>query len=63
MRAPAVTDGFMLYVENDPNTGIDDQWIPLVVTAIDAGLCGWPRLRVYPHHRHTHNRLRRLTSP
>jgi prepilin-type N-terminal cleavage/methylation domain-containing protein len=41
MRAPAVTDGFMLYVENDPNTGIDDQWIPLVVTAIDPnGLCG-----------------------
>ena len=40
MRAPAVTDGFMLYVENDPNTGNDDQWIPLVVTAIDPdGLC------------------------
>jgi prepilin-type N-terminal cleavage/methylation domain-containing protein len=40
MRAPALTDGFMLYVENDPNTGIDDQWIPMVVTAIDAdGLC------------------------
>lgn len=40
MRPPAVSDGFMLYVENDPNTGIDDQWIPLVVTAIDPGLCG-----------------------
>ena len=41
MRQPAITDGFMLYVENDPNTGIDDQWIPLVVTAIDYdGLCG-----------------------
>ena len=40
MRAPAVTDGFMLYVENDPNQGADDQWIPLVVTAINAdGLC------------------------
>jgi len=40
MRAPAVTDGFMLYVENDPNTGTDDQWIPLVVTAVEAnGLC------------------------
>jgi prepilin-type N-terminal cleavage/methylation domain-containing protein len=40
LRAPAVTDGFMLYVENDPNTGVDDQWIPLVVTAIDPnGLC------------------------
>lgn len=41
MRAPATTDGFMLYVENDPNQGADDQWIPLVVTAIDEnGLCG-----------------------
>jgi len=40
MRAPALTDGFMLYVENDPNQGADDQWVPLVVTAIDAGLCG-----------------------
>lgn len=41
MRAPALTDGFMLYVENDPNQGADDQWIPLVVTAINAnGLCG-----------------------
>jgi prepilin-type N-terminal cleavage/methylation domain-containing protein len=40
MRAPAVSDGFMLYVENDPNTGTDDQWVPLTVTAIDAnGLC------------------------
>ena len=41
MRAPTVTDGFMIYVENDPNTGVDDQWVPLVVTAIDPnGLCG-----------------------
>jgi hypothetical protein len=41
MRPPALTDGFMLYVENDPNQGADDQWIPLVVTAIDPdGLCG-----------------------
>jgi prepilin-type N-terminal cleavage/methylation domain-containing protein len=40
MRAPALTDGFMLYVENDPNQGADDQWIPLVVTAITDGLCG-----------------------
>ena len=40
MRPPAVTDGFMLYVENDPNQGADDQWVPLVVTAINAdGLC------------------------
>jgi len=41
MRAPLVSDGFMLYVENDPNTGVDDQWVPLVVTAIDPnGFCG-----------------------
>jgi prepilin-type N-terminal cleavage/methylation domain-containing protein len=40
MRAPTLTDGFMLYVENDPNQGADDQWIPLAVTAINAdGLC------------------------
>jgi hypothetical protein len=37
MRPPAATDGFMLYVENDPNTGIDDQWIPVTVTAIADG--------------------------
>jgi hypothetical protein len=40
MRSPSATDGFMLYVENDPNTGNDDQWVPLKVAAIDAnGLC------------------------
>ncbi|HKP28758.1 MAG TPA: type II secretion system protein [Gemmatimonadales bacterium] len=41
MRAPQITDGFMVYVENDPNQGADDQWVPLVVTAINPdGLCG-----------------------
>jgi len=41
VRLPRMTDGFMLYVENDENTGIDDQWIPLTVTAINPdGLCG-----------------------
>ena len=41
MRAPQLTDGFMVYVENDPNQGADDQWLPLVVTAINPdGLCG-----------------------
>lgn len=41
MRLPLLTDGFQLYVENDENTGADDQWVPLVVTAIDYnGLCG-----------------------
>jgi prepilin-type N-terminal cleavage/methylation domain-containing protein len=41
LRLPLMTDGFLLYVENDENTGIDDQWIPLTVTAINPnGLCG-----------------------
>lgn len=41
MRGPLLADGYMLYVENDPNQGADDQWIPLIVTAINAdGLCG-----------------------
>jgi hypothetical protein len=40
-RRPVLTDGFLLFVESDPNTGIDDQWIPLDVTAIDQNsLCG-----------------------
>lgn len=41
VRLPRITDGFLLYVENDENIGIDDQWIPLTVTAINLnGLCG-----------------------
>jgi prepilin-type N-terminal cleavage/methylation domain-containing protein len=41
MRNPLLTDGYLLFVENDPNLVIDDQWIPVVVTAIDPdGLCG-----------------------
>ena len=41
LRRPQLTDGFLWYVENDGNTGIDDQWVPLVVTAIDENsLCG-----------------------
>ncbi len=40
-RRPLLTDGFLLYVENDPNTGADDQWIPLTVTAVNnTALCG-----------------------
>lgn len=40
LREPTLTDRFLLYVENDPNSGVDDQWIPLVVTAINLdGLC------------------------
>lgn len=41
LREPALTDRFMLYVENDPNSGVDDQWIGLTVTAVNPnGLCG-----------------------
>lgn len=40
-RAPRLTDGFLWFVENDPNTGIDDQWVALEVTAIDlTSTCG-----------------------
>ncbi|MEK6688387.1 MAG: prepilin-type N-terminal cleavage/methylation domain-containing protein, partial [Gemmatimonadota bacterium] len=40
-RPPRLNDGFLFFVENDPNTGLDDQWIPLAVTAIDYNsLCG-----------------------
>jgi prepilin-type N-terminal cleavage/methylation domain-containing protein len=40
-RRPLLTDGFLLFVENDPNTGGDDQWIPLTVTAVNnTALCG-----------------------
>lgn len=41
LRDPLLTDRFLLYVENDPNTGIDDQWITLPVTAVNLnGTCG-----------------------
>jgi hypothetical protein len=40
MRRPQTTDGFLLFVENDPNTHIDDQWVPMTVTAIAGSLCG-----------------------
>lgn len=40
-RAPRMNDGFLLYVENDPNTARDDQWIPLTVTNINYNsICG-----------------------
>ncbi len=40
-RAPLLTDGFMLYVESDPNTWLDDQWVPLTVTDINYNsTCG-----------------------
>ncbi len=41
IRDPLVADRFLLFVENDENTGIDDLWIPLTVTAVDpASNCG-----------------------
>jgi prepilin-type N-terminal cleavage/methylation domain-containing protein len=41
LRQPQLTDGFVWFVENDGNTGIDDQWVPMTVTAIDPNsLCG-----------------------
>ena len=40
-RLPRLSDGFLWFVENDPNLGTDDQWLPLDVTAVDEnGLCG-----------------------
>ena len=35
IREPLMTDGFQIYVENDENTGVDDQWATLAVSAID----------------------------
>lgn len=48
MRAPAITDSFRLFVENDVNRGDDDQWVSLPVTAIDpASTCGAdPAIRI-----------------
>jgi prepilin-type N-terminal cleavage/methylation domain-containing protein len=41
VRPPVATDGFLLYVESDPNLGVDDQWAPLVVSSIDFNsTCG-----------------------
>ncbi len=40
-RLPSGTDEFLLFVENDPNAGFDDQWLPMLVTAIDSNsTCG-----------------------
>jgi prepilin-type N-terminal cleavage/methylation domain-containing protein len=41
VREPVVTDGFLLFVENDPNYGLDDQWVTMNVTSIDLNsTCG-----------------------
>ncbi len=40
-RLPRGTDEFLLFVENDPNAGFDDQWLPMLVTNIDSNsTCG-----------------------
>ena len=41
MRDPLPTDGFMLFVEGDPNLALDDTWAPMDVQAIDySSTCG-----------------------
>jgi len=41
LRPPVGTDGVLLYVENDPNFGLDDQWVALNVASIDYNsTCG-----------------------
>ncbi|HEV8456275.1 MAG TPA: prepilin-type N-terminal cleavage/methylation domain-containing protein [Gemmatimonadales bacterium] len=41
LREPLATDSFRLFVENDVNKGVDDQWVTLDVTNIDASSdCG-----------------------
>lgn len=39
LRDPVLTDRFRLFVENDLNTGVDDAWVPLPVTAISNVTC------------------------
>jgi hypothetical protein len=40
-RQPRLTDEFLLFLESDPNAGFDDQWLPMLVTAIDSNsTCG-----------------------
>jgi len=41
LRTPVLTDGFLLFVESDPNFGADDQWVGLSVSSIDYNsTCG-----------------------
>lgn len=40
-RLPLDSDGFMLFVESDPNYGLDDQWVRMAVQAINYNtFCG-----------------------
>jgi prepilin-type N-terminal cleavage/methylation domain-containing protein len=36
MRDPAISDGFLLFVESDPSYAADDQWVPMAVLGIDS---------------------------
>jgi len=41
IRGPLLTDGFLLFVESDPNYSLDDQWVPLQIASIDStATCG-----------------------
>jgi len=41
LRDPQPTDGFLLFLESDPNLAADDQWVPMSVASIDYGSsCG-----------------------
>lgn len=41
LREPLLTDGFLLFVENDPNQGLDDQWVAMSVVSINVNsTCG-----------------------
>lgn len=40
-RDPLLTDGVLLFLESDPNYGLDDQWVAMAVTSIDLNsTCG-----------------------
>jgi prepilin-type N-terminal cleavage/methylation domain-containing protein len=41
VRRPVDTDGLLLFLENDPNLGADDQWVPMLVQSINQNdMCG-----------------------
>jgi prepilin-type N-terminal cleavage/methylation domain-containing protein len=41
VRDPLPTDGFLLFVESDPNLAADDQWVSMAVVAMDFNsTCG-----------------------
>jgi hypothetical protein len=41
VRDPLLTDGFLLFLDSDPNQAGDDQWVPMLVQSIDPNsTCG-----------------------